>query len=135
MNQTCWSWSTSPKQGNQGPLLEPDLGGKLTSEYLVAGLEITTWRHHPVGQPHAWMELGSRLCQPGVRQRQDPRYSDPCHHLGTWRATSLEGKEPEVVWEVEPYQLDIAGLTSTHSTGFRTKLRERGWTLIWSCSG
>jgi len=33
------------------------------------------------------------------------------------------------VREVERYQLDMVGLTSTHSTGSGTKLLERGWTL------
>lgn len=34
--------------------------------------------------------------------------------------------------EAERYQLDIVGLTSTHSTGSGTKLLERGWTLFFS---
>ena len=34
--------------------------------------------------------------------------------------------------EVERYQLDMVGLTSTHSTGSGTKLLERGWTLHFS---
>ena len=34
--------------------------------------------------------------------------------------------------EVERYQLDMVGLTSTHSTGSGTKLLERGWTLYFS---
>ena len=52
--------------------------------------------------------------------------------LGTWNVTSLAGKEPELVREVERYQLDMVGLTSTHSTGSGTKLLERGWTLHFS---
>jgi len=36
------------------------------------------------------------------------------------------------VWEVEQYQLDIVGLTSTHSAGSGTKLLEMGWTLFFS---
>lgn len=32
--------------------------------------------------------------------------------LGTWTVSSLEGKEPELVWEVEGYQPETAGLTS-----------------------
>jgi len=42
----------------------------------------------------------------------------PRHHrlvLGSWNVTSLAGKEPEPVQEVERYQLDMVGLTSTHS--------------------
>jgi len=41
----------------------------------------------------------------------------------------LAGKEPELVREVEWYELEMVGLTSTHSTGSGTKLLERGWTL------
>jgi len=46
--------------------------------------------------------------------------------------TSLAGKEPGLVREVERYQLDMVGLTSTHSTCSGTKLLERGWTLSFS---
>ena len=35
--------------------------------------------------------------------------------LWTWNVTSLGGKEPGLVWEVERYQLDLVGLTSVHS--------------------
>jgi len=42
------------------------------------------------------------------------------------------GKEPELVREVDRYQLDMIGLTSTHSTGSGTKLLERGWTAFLS---
>ena len=49
---------------------------------------------------------------------------------GTWNVTSLMGKEPELVREVERYQSDIVGLTSTHSSGSGTGLLERGWTLF-----
>ncbi|KAI3366343.1 hypothetical protein L3Q82_000505 [Scortum barcoo] len=57
--------------------------------------------------------------------------------IGTWNVTSLGGKEPELVWEVEMYRLEIVGLTSTHSLGSGTQLLERGWTLhlLWSCPG
>lgn len=36
---------------------------------------------------------------------------------GKWNATSLEGKELELLWEVEQYQRDIVGLTFMPSTG------------------
>ncbi|KAI3375033.1 hypothetical protein L3Q82_021548 [Scortum barcoo] len=52
--------------------------------------------------------------------------------IGTWNVTSLGGKEPELVQEVERYQLEIVGLTSTHSLGSGTQLLERGWTLHYS---
>jgi len=40
--------------------------------------------------------------------------------------------ETKLVQEVERYQLDIVGLTSTHSAGFGTKLLKKGWTLFFS---
>ena len=42
------------------------------------------------------------------------------------------GKEPELVQEVERYQLDIVGLTSTHSFGFGTSLLPSGWTFFYA---
>ncbi|KAK3565811.1 hypothetical protein QTP86_015565 [Hemibagrus guttatus] len=50
----------------------------------------------------------------------------------TWNVTSLGGKEPELVREVERYRLEIVGLASTHSLGSGTQLLERGWTLFFS---
>ncbi|KAI3361528.1 hypothetical protein L3Q82_013677 [Scortum barcoo] len=52
--------------------------------------------------------------------------------IGTWNVTSLGGKEPELVREVERYRLEIVGLTSMHSLGSGTQLLERGWTLHYS---
>ncbi|KAK3569395.1 hypothetical protein QTP86_027811 [Hemibagrus guttatus] len=52
--------------------------------------------------------------------------------FGTWNVTSLGGKEPELVREVEWYWLEIVGLASTHSLGSGTQLLERGWTLFFS---
>jgi len=49
--------------------------------------------------------------------------------LGTWNVIS---PGPELVREVKQYQLDMVGLTSTHSTGSGTKLLKRGWTLSFS---
>jgi len=76
-------------KGNRGPLLEPDLGGELVGERLVAGPgstgpgrtkpENTTWSHLPVGSPPA----GQKRC---------PRRADPRHRrlvLGMWNITSL----------------------------------------------
>ncbi|TWW62565.1 hypothetical protein D4764_04G0012120 [Takifugu flavidus] len=68
-------------------------------------------------------------------RRQGPWRSDPRLHklaLGTWNVTSLVGKEPELVCEVEKFRLDIVGLTSTHNKGSGTSLLERGWTLYHS---
>lgn len=41
-------------------------------------------------------------------------------------------KEQELLREVDWYQLDIVGLTSTHSAGSGTKLLERDWSLSFS---
>merc|ERR1712035_279511 len=66
---------------------------------------------------------------------QGPRRPNPWTQnlaMGTWNVTSLGGKEPELVREVERYRLEIVGLTSTHSLGSGTQLLERGWTLHFS---
>ncbi|TWW62301.1 hypothetical protein D4764_04G0009480 [Takifugu flavidus] len=52
--------------------------------------------------------------------------------LVKWNVTSLMGKEPELVCDVEKFQLDLVGLTSTHSKGSETSLLERGWILYHS---
>ncbi|KAI3364659.1 hypothetical protein L3Q82_011440 [Scortum barcoo] len=49
-----------------------------------------------------------------------------------WNVTSLGGKEPELVREVEVPATEIVGLTSTHGLGSGTQLLERGWTLHYS---
>lgn len=64
----------------------------------------------------------------GSRQGWGPRCADPWLHklpLGTWNVTLLVEKEPELVQEMEQYQLDIDGLSSMHSTGCGTKLVDR----------
>jgi len=78
---------------------------------------------------------GRVLCRPGGGPGGRPGRADSRQHrlaLGTWNVTSLAGKEPELVQEVERYQLDIVGLTSTHNMGSGTKLLEKGWTLSFS---
>ncbi|TWW77681.1 hypothetical protein D4764_12G0010710 [Takifugu flavidus] len=79
---------------------------------------------------------GGRVhCVLGGGRRQGPWQSDPQLQklaLRTWNVTSLMGKEPELVREVEKFQLDIVGLTSTHSKGSGTSLLKKGWTLYHS---
>uniref|UniRef100_A0AAR2JPA7 Endonuclease/exonuclease/phosphatase domain-containing protein n=1 Tax=Pygocentrus nattereri TaxID=42514 RepID=A0AAR2JPA7_PYGNA len=78
---------------------------------------------------------GSVRCGSGSVRRRGPWRSDPRLlklAFGTWNVTSLAGKEPELVREVERYRLDIVGLTSTHSLGSGSNLLERGWTLFFS---
>ncbi|KAJ0022324.1 hypothetical protein NQD34_009814 [Periophthalmus magnuspinnatus] len=79
--------------------------------------------------------MGRVRRDPGGSRRRGPRRPDLRTWrlaLGTWNVTSLGGKEPELVREVERYRLDIVGLTSTHSLGSGTQLLERGWTLHFS---
>ncbi|TWW69735.1 hypothetical protein D4764_18G0005410 [Takifugu flavidus] len=91
--------------------------------------EEATWDPLPVGSPPAggakgvgcivfWVAAGGRDLGgliPGCTKLA----------LGTWNVTSLVGKEPELVREVEKFRLDIVGLTSTHSKGSGTSLLER----------
>lgn len=41
-----------------------------------------------------------------------------------WNVPSLLGKEPELVWGVQWYQLDMVGLTSTHNMGSEIQLQK-----------
>ena len=75
------------------------------------------------------------LCDLGGGRGRGPRRPNPqtvTLAMGTWNVTSLGGKKPELVWEVERYWLEIVGLTSTHSLGSGTQLLERFWTLFHS---
>ncbi|KAI3354597.1 hypothetical protein L3Q82_019098 [Scortum barcoo] len=75
-------------------------------------------------------------CGLGSSRGGGPRRPNPWTKtlaIGTWNVTSLGGKEPELMREVERYRLEIVvGLTSTHSLGSGTQLLERGWTLHYS---
>ncbi|TWW78139.1 R2 Retrovirus-related Pol polyprotein from type I retrotransposable element [Takifugu flavidus] len=98
------------RRGNMGP---PSRG-------------LTTCRKGQGGRVH---------CVLGSSRSQGPWRSDPRLHklaLGTLNVTSLVGKEPELVRDVEKFRLDIVGLTSMHSKGFGTSFLERGWTLYHS---
>ncbi|KAK3554788.1 hypothetical protein QTP70_033482 [Hemibagrus guttatus] len=78
---------------------------------------------------------GPVQCVLGSGHGQGPRQPKPWTKnlaFGTWNVTSLGGKEPELVREVERYRLEIVGLASTHSLGSGTQLLERGWTLFFS---
>ena len=60
-------------------------------------------------------------CQKGGSESRGSRRTRPGRQklaLGTWNVTSLGGKEPELVREVDRYQLDLVGLTFTHSVEF-----------------
>ncbi|KAI3360026.1 hypothetical protein L3Q82_014350 [Scortum barcoo] len=85
---------------------------------------------HPGARPGVWGSQASAWW-PGLCPR-DPAGLSPEIMRRTWNVTSLGGKEPELVREVERYRLEIVGLTSTHSLGSGTQLLERGWTLHYS---
>ena len=135
-----------PDVGHRGPPLEPGLGVGLGGERLVAGPipmgpgraqpETMTWDPLPAGSPPAGgaKGVGGNASWAGGRRR-GPWQSNPRLQklaLGTWKVTSLVGKEPELVREVEKFRLDIVGLTLTHSKGSGTSLLERGWTFFHS---
>ncbi|KAK3508553.1 hypothetical protein QTP70_032207 [Hemibagrus guttatus] len=78
---------------------------------------------------------GSVQCVLGSSHGRGPRRPKPWTKnlaFGTWNITSLGGKEPELVREVERYRLKIVRLASMHSLGSGTQLLERGWTLFFS---
>ncbi|XP_045911628.1 uncharacterized protein LOC123974779 [Micropterus dolomieu] len=84
---------------------------------------------------HRKIRRGRVRCHMGGSEGQGPRRTRPGQQrlaLGTWNVTSLWGKEPELVREMERYQLDLMGLTSTHSLSSGTVLLDRGWTLFFS---
>ncbi|TWW81738.1 hypothetical protein D4764_01G0015530, partial [Takifugu flavidus] len=89
-------------EGYRGPILEPGLGLGLDGEHLVAGPSL------------------NQLC--GHSRLQWTHHPQEEH----------EGSELELVGEVEPYRLDMVGLTSTHSVGSGTQVLEGGWTLFYA---
>ncbi|KAI3368108.1 hypothetical protein L3Q82_007837 [Scortum barcoo] len=124
------------------------LPGTQAGERLVAGSlptgpgraqpEMATWARLPVGSLTTRRKVHEGVqvqCGLGSSGGQGPRRPNPWTKtlaIGTWNVTSLGGKEPELVREVERYRLEIVGLTSTHSLGSGTQLLERGWTLHYS---
>ncbi|KAI3364639.1 hypothetical protein L3Q82_011422, partial [Scortum barcoo] len=94
------------------------------------------WARLPVGSPPAGRSMRGRCNVVWVAVvaggLDDPIPGTKTLAIGTWNVTSLGGKEPELVREVERYRLEIVGLTSTHSLGSGTQLLERGWTLHYS---
>ncbi|TWW70619.1 hypothetical protein D4764_17G0001020 [Takifugu flavidus] len=128
--------ANSPPGLGPGHVGERLVAGPLPMESGRAQPKEATWDPLPEGSPPAGGARGGWVhCVLGSGRRQGPWRSDPRLHklaLGTWNVTSLVGKEPEVVREVEKFRLDIVGLTSTHSKGSGTSLLERGWTLYHS---
>ncbi|KAI3356069.1 hypothetical protein L3Q82_017334 [Scortum barcoo] len=102
----------------------PGLG--LAGERLVAGFAHGTRpgsaRNGDVGPPSSRLTTRRKVhegpvqCGLGSSRGREPRRPNPWNKtlaIGTWNVTSLGGKEPELVREVERYRLEIVGLTST----------------------
>ena len=122
--------------------MELGLGLGLADERLVAGYlptgpgraqpEGAMWARPPVSSPRAGGFRRGRCCVIWVAVAGGGPVDPVTLAMGTWNVTSLGGKEPVLVREVERYQLEIVGLASTHSLGCGTQLLERGWTLFYS---
>ncbi|KAI3365754.1 hypothetical protein L3Q82_000767 [Scortum barcoo] len=130
----------------QGPTLEPGLGLGLSrrapgGRVFAHGTRPGSARNGDVGPPSSRLTTRRKVhegpvqCGLGSSRGGGPRRPNPWTKtlaIGTWNVTSLGGKEPELVREVERYRLEIVGLTSTHGLGSGTQLLERGWTLHYS---
>uniref|UniRef100_A0A8C6KS93 Endonuclease/exonuclease/phosphatase domain-containing protein n=1 Tax=Nothobranchius furzeri TaxID=105023 RepID=A0A8C6KS93_NOTFU len=132
----------SPGRGSPGP---PSGGGAHRrapgGQAFTHGARPGTARRGNVGPPSHGLTTDGRgqrgrvQCVTGGSRGRGPWRSDPRLQklaLGTWNVTSLVGKEPELVCEVERFRLDIVGLTSTHGSGSGTSFLERGWTFYHS---
>ncbi|KAI3361009.1 hypothetical protein L3Q82_012904, partial [Scortum barcoo] len=76
--------------------------------------EMATWARLPVGSPPAGRSNeGPVQCGLGSSRGRGGNPWNKTLAIGTWNVTSLGGKEPELVREVERYRLEIVGLTST----------------------
>ncbi|KAK3529813.1 hypothetical protein QTP86_006010 [Hemibagrus guttatus] len=112
---------------NQGPLRHPD--------WLHRGQTLDVGPPSRRPTTHRKEYKGPVQCVLGSSHGRGPQRPKPWTKnlaFGTWNVTSLGGKEPELVREVERYRLEIVGLASTHSMGSGTQLLERGWTLFFS---
>ncbi|CAM4332564.1 unnamed protein product [Leuciscus chuanchicus] len=146
---------------SRGPTLEPGPGLGLVCERLVAGPppmrsgqaqpKEAMWGRPPVGSPPAGGTVRGRCSvDRAAVEGRGPRQPDPWTRklaLGTWNVTSLAGKEPEIVRDVERYQLEIVGSPprtawalephSSREDGLFTTFElpiVRGGGLVWVCS-
>ena len=62
--------------------------------------------------------------------RVGPKHRDLC--MSNWNVTSLNGKEQQLVWEVEQYHLDIVRVSSTKCRFSDTAELNEGWKLFYS---
>ncbi|KAK3528571.1 hypothetical protein QTP70_003745 [Hemibagrus guttatus] len=138
--------ATSPGLGSPGPHpgARPGVwarrrvpGGRV----FACGTRLGTAQWKDVGPPsrrpttRRKEHKGPVQCVLGSSHGRGPRRPNPWTKnlaFGTWNVTSLGGKQPELVKEVERYRLEIVGLASTHSLGSGTQLLKRGWTLLYS---
>ena len=132
-SRTC----TLPGMASPGPHPGATPGGR----FFAHGTRPGAAQMSDVGPPSSGSTTCRRVrkglvqCDLGGSRGRGPRWPNPqavTLAMGTWNETSLGGKEPELVREVEHYRLEIVGLTSTHSLGSETQLLERGWTLFHS---
>ncbi|KAK3517712.1 hypothetical protein QTP70_016085 [Hemibagrus guttatus] len=121
------------------PGARPGVGAR--RRVFACGTRPGTARRNDVGPPSCRPTTrrkehkGPVQCVLGSGHGRGPRRPKPWTKnlaFGTWNVTSLGGKEPELVREVERYRLEIVGLASTHSLGSGTELLERGWSLFFS---
>uniref|UniRef100_A0A8C6Q7E1 Endonuclease/exonuclease/phosphatase domain-containing protein n=1 Tax=Nothobranchius furzeri TaxID=105023 RepID=A0A8C6Q7E1_NOTFU len=138
--------SPSPRRGSPGPPSGARPGGE--ARWRAPGGRAFTHRAQPgtaqranVGPPSHGLttrgrgQRGRVQCVMGGSRGRGPWRSDPRLQklaLGTWNVTSLVGKEPELVCEVERFPLDIDGITSTHGSDSGTSFLKRGWTFYHS---
>ncbi|KAK3555547.1 hypothetical protein QTP86_021786, partial [Hemibagrus guttatus] len=122
-------------------ILSDDIQQDVEVLQRLLGTRLGTARRNDVGPPsrrpttRRKEHKGPVQCVLGSSHGRGPRRPKPWTKnlaFGTWNVTSLGGKEPELVREVERYRLEIVGLASTHSLGSGTQLLERGWTLFFS---
>ncbi|KAK3525108.1 hypothetical protein QTP86_016265 [Hemibagrus guttatus] len=137
---------TSPGLASPGPHpgARPGVGARRRApggRVFACGTRPGTARRNDVGPPshrpttRRKEHKGPVQCVLGSGHGRGPRRPKPWTKnlaFGIWNVTSLRGKEPELVREVERYWLEIVGLASTHSLGSGTQLLERGWTLFYS---
>ncbi|KAK3505944.1 hypothetical protein QTP70_018870, partial [Hemibagrus guttatus] len=137
---------TSPGLASPGPHpgARPGVGARRRvpgGRVFACGTRPGTARRNDVGPPsrrpttRRKEHKGPVQCVLGSSHGRGPRRPKPWTKnlaFGTWNVTSLGGKKPELVREVERYRLEIVGLASTHSLGSGTQLLERGWTLFFS---
>ena len=160
MNKITTRECTSPRMVSLGPHpgVRPGVGAHRWAPVAGAfghGTRLGAAQASYVGPPSSRLTTSRRVqkgpvqCDLGVSPGRGPRKPNSrmmTLAIGTWNVTSLGGKEPELVQEVERYRLEIFGLTTTHSLGSGSQLMRdaglssilelpmvRGSELVWAC--